>query len=73
MNKHDNTRGETGAFIPFIDGELTAERRIHELGEHVAHHAIPGSERQETSDTGVVRIITFNDGTIRRSPDPDKT
>ena len=66
-------KGEMCAFIPFIDGELTAERRILELGEHIGQHAIPGSERHETSDPGVVRIITFYDATIRLPPDHDIT
>ena len=66
-------KGEMGAFIPFIDGELTAERRLRELGEHIGQHAIPGSERHQASDPGVVRIITFYDATIRLRPDPDKT
>ena len=62
-----------GAFIPFIDGELTTERRIRELGEHIRQDGIPGSERHEATDPGVVRIITFYDATIRLRPDPDKT
>ena len=42
-----------GVFQPFIDCELTAERRILKLGEHLGHQTIPGSERNEASDMGV--------------------
>ena len=66
-------KGEMGAFIPFIDGELRAERRIRELGEHIRQHAIPGSERHETPDPSMVCIITFYDAPIRLTPDPNKT
>ena len=72
MEYDDKKRWEMGAFIHFIDEELTAERRTRVLGEHIGQHAILGSERHETSDPVVVGIITFNDATIRRSPDPDK-
>ena len=73
MNKGDNKQGEMGAFISFIDGEVTAERRIREVGDHVAQHSIPGSDSHEGSDPGVERIITFNDASIRLNPDPDIT
>ena len=61
------------AFIAFLDGELTAERRLLQFSGHVGQHAIPGSERHEASDPGVVLIITIYVATIRLSPDPYKT
>ena len=69
----DDMRWRNEAFLPFVDGDLTAERRILQLREHIGQHAIPGSERHEASHPGVVPIITFDDATIRLSPDPNKT
>ena len=70
----DNMSSGKGAFIPFLDGALTAERRLLQLGEQLGKHAIPGIERHKSIWPGCcVCIITVNDAKIGLSPDPDKT
>ena len=57
IDNADNKRGEMDDVKIFIDGELTAERRMVHIWEHEGQQTIPARESHEALDRRVAILF----------------